>query len=181
MPLYNCFTNEICTNIYLNQTAAKPIVFDSADNNYKIYMLPVKLFKEYTIAIDCADTIEICCCVYDTYLNTSVDDRSEAGRIPLDPIATATYTSVSGAKFNKPFLYTNLTKLRDYTSDTSLAELANHEQALKMFIKLPTNCTSSIVVLEGNYIGWSDSIVKFVNVGTPNSLSTTINVQKIIQ
>ena len=44
--------------------------FDSSDTNYKIYMLPVKMFKNYTVAVDCDSDIELCCGLYDTYQDT---------------------------------------------------------------------------------------------------------------
>lgn len=38
----------------------------------------------------------------------------------------------------------------------SEAELAQNERDLKLFIRIPQTNTSTIVVLEGNYIGWND-------------------------
>ena len=58
--------------------------------------------------------------------------------------------------------------LLDYTNDGKVntliesltendkIELAQNECDLKLFIKVPVNNTSTIVVLEGNYIGWND-------------------------
>ena len=33
-------------------------------------MLPVKMFKNYTVAVDCDSDIELCCGLYDTYQDT---------------------------------------------------------------------------------------------------------------
>ena len=38
----------------------------------------------------------------------------------------------------------------------SEAELAQNERDLKLFIRVPQSNTSTIVVLEGNYLNWND-------------------------
>ena len=60
MSMYNCFSNNICTNLNINNK----YVFDSNDNNYKIYMLPVKCGAQYTIALDTDVPIELVCGLY---------------------------------------------------------------------------------------------------------------------
>lgn len=61
MPLYNCFSNRVCGKYeknlsieYMEGTTKKSIdiKLSANDKSSKIYMLPVKLFKEYTIAIE---------------------------------------------------------------------------------------------------------------------------------
>ena len=160
MPLYNCFTNNLCSNLYIEQTFGKndenKIIFNSSDRKYKIFVLPVKLFKNYTIAIDCANNVEICCGIYGKYLNTENSD--EFSSIIID-----TYSKIGCTKFNQPFLYTKLNNLNEYLTTENLIELAANESSLKMFIKVPENTKSSIVVLEGNYIGWNDKLVKNTN------------------
>jgi hypothetical protein len=37
-------------------------------------------------------------------------------------------------------------------------DIANREKDLKLFIKVPTSCKSSITILEGDYIGFNDAI-----------------------
>ena len=76
MSLYNCFNNKICNNVYYRFLVKEPnpnynstpgntknstepefitttyTTFDSRDSKYRIYAFPVKLFANYTIAID---------------------------------------------------------------------------------------------------------------------------------
>lgn len=157
MSLYNCFSNRACDKLnlkwYLNNNTE--VVFNTDDTNYKIYMLPVKLFQTYTIAIDSSQPIELCCGIYGDYQDT---------REKFNSIPQYTYKKISHSIFSQPFIF----DLLDYTNDRKVntliesltendkIELAQNECDLKLFIKIPVNNTSTIVVLEGNYIGWND-------------------------
>lgn len=160
MPLYNCFSDHVCNNIELifdiGKEDKKSITFSGSDPEYKIYMLPVKLFQKYTIAIDCQQKYELCCGIYGKYLDT----REVFRQIPIK-----TYKKVMG-QFNKPILY-DLAELlpskRDIGSDAekkqweeTMTWLAKNECDLKLFIKLPATNNSSITVLEGDYRSWND-------------------------
>ena len=97
MPLYNCFSDRICNQLKIKfnsenistgrDTQQRPISFiesvsevsfDTHDKKYKIYMVPVKLFNEYTIAIDCNVPVEMCCGIYGKYQDT----RAKFSKIP---------------------------------------------------------------------------------------------------
>ena len=161
MPLYNCFSDHICNNIELTfdvgTVAKKSITFSGSNPEYKIYMLPVKLFQKYTIAIDCQQEYELCCGIYGKYLDT----RENFSKIP-----EKTYKKVIG-QFSKPILYdlaellpSKLTKGSDEEKkqwEETMAWLAKNECDLKLFIKLPASNNSSITVLEGDYRSWNDS------------------------
>lgn len=160
MPLYNCFSDRACDK--LNIKIGQDIKFNTADTNYKIYMLPVKLFQEYTIAIDSNTPIELCCGIYGDYQDT---------REKFNCISQYTYKKIAVSNFGKPFIYDALTYTNDNTQNTLLEyldslndeaktkiEIAQNECDLKLFIKIPANNTSTIVVLEGNYLDWNSSI-----------------------
>jgi len=159
MPLYNCFSNNICNNMnltikyILEDETTITTEFNSDDAHYKIYILPIKLFTEYTIAIDCEGEIDICCCLYDKYLNTN--ELSEK-------ISKATLVKYTGMKFNNPKIYSKLLadsiKKNEFLEGTknALSEITKYESILKMVIKVPANNESSIVVLEGNYSGYNN-------------------------
>ncbi len=183
MSMYNCFSNRLCNNIKfklaLNDT--QTITVNAYDTNYKIYMLPVKLFENYTIAIDCYQGIEVFCGFYNKKLDTSAKS--------LDLIKK-TYQKVPKALFNQPFIYDKLniehwnwkdenkqTTVKGSTTGTTSAggvlvqpprlyrtdkiirsEVAMRESELKLFIKVPATNTSSIVVLEGDYRNFNDSL-----------------------
>ena len=156
MSLYNCFSNRACNKLDLKWPLhGTEVSFNTADPEYKIYMVPVKLFQTYTIAIDSTQPIEFCCGIYGDYQDT----RDKFKKLPQ-----YTYKKVSHCLFSQPFIF----DLLDYTEDGKMntlletlnnnekIELAQNEGDLKLFIKVPLNNTSTIVVLEGNYINWND-------------------------
>ncbi len=188
MSMYNCFSNRLCNNIKVTLNWEKtyeeenPITqekekiteilktaqINAYDTNYKIYMLPVKLFENYTVAIDCYQGVELFCGLYNERL-----DITEKGK----DLIKKTYTKVPKALFNQPFVYDMLDKkywsweaentiASEDTPESTMtdttkflrAELAMRESELKLFIKIPTSNTSSIVVLEGNYLNFNDSL-----------------------
>ena len=145
-------------------------IFDSQDSKYRIYAFPVKLFYDYTIAIDCSAGIEMFCGLYTSSLETT--DKG------IDLI-TKTYKKINKTLFNQPFLYDALNvKYWNFSTDTPLVniekssnryprfvtdnnitrwDIANREQDLKLFIKVPAYCKSSIVVLEGDFRHFNDT------------------------
>lgn len=149
MPLYNCFSYNTGENISINITknSKKVLTFNSSDTNYKLYILPVKYFKEYTIAIDCDKTIEMCCFLYNKYQDT---------RTQFDALYDKTYYKISNTSFNRPFIYDKLVDLDDFLDKGSFTELGQNEDKLKLIIKLPADNNSSITILEGNYLNWND-------------------------
>lgn len=167
MPLYNCFSNRGCDKLNLNWTVStehisNSISFDSSDSNFKIYMVPVKLFKKYTVAIDSETPVEMCCGIYGDYQ----DKRVKFASLPRN-----TYKRVSKSVFSQPFLYDALAYTSDDTTagyidrildskvadKTTLIELAQNECDLKLFLKVPATNTSTIVILEGDYCTWNDA------------------------
>ena len=146
-------------------TIKKSLTFSGSDAEYKIYMLPVKLFQKYTIAIDCQQEYELCCGIYGKYLDTREIFKS---------IPEKTYKKVIG-QFSKPILYDlaellpNKLPSKELTGtpeeqknkkeqwEETMMWLAKNEGDLKLFIKLPASNNSSITVLEGDYRSWNDS------------------------
>lgn len=188
MSMYNCFSDRLCNNIKTklewkanDGTLLRTATVNSYDTDYKIYMLPVKLFERYTIAIDCYQGIELFCGFYNEKLDTSTK---------AEDLIKRTYTKIPKALFNQPFTYdklcvenwnwwdeTNQTEVklstpgatsasgiaiqppRLYSTDKILrSEVAMRESELKLFIKIPATNTSSIVVLEGDYRNFNDSL-----------------------
>lgn len=142
MPLYNCFSDNLCEALSI--TSINPsFTFDTSDSRYKIYMLPVKLFKSYTIAIDSDLPVEICCGMYGKYLDT----RSKFINLPK-----ATYRKFSQLNYTNPILFDSLANISgEWVSPEVTTEIVQNENDLKMFIKLPVDNNSSITILEGDY------------------------------
>ncbi len=165
MPLYNCFSDNQCDNLKLSGniliptenktgfTRGKKVSFDTTDQNYKIYMVPVKLFKEYTIAIDSASPIEICCGVYSD--KQDIVDRYSS-------VYMMTYQYFSNFYFGQPQLYSKILNL----PQSSIDDIITHEQDFKLFLKVPVYNESSIVILEGDYTDYTNPFsVKYDSLG----------------
>lgn len=148
MSLYNCcgYDSPRDLNAFYNLGDRK-IIFSSYDQEYTIIMIPVKWGQKYTIGIDYHGDIEMACMHFED--NIMLDYNSNSGYSMLDK----TYFKVRGARFNHPFIYDKLSldevNLRKISGDAK-------ESTLKLFIKVPSSCTSSIVVLEGDYVNCSN-------------------------
>ena len=167
MPLYNCFSNTLCPRLNISFDVVEDVIdsttnkvtkkgyvakFDTRETGYKIYMIPIKLFQKYTIAIDCFTDVEVCCGFYGKYQYGSA----------YDTIAEDTYKCFNSMLFNKPVLYDPAAVLKKYLDPRHPLEIAQHESDLKLFIKLPISNKSSIVILEGDYTEYTPStIIKY--------------------
>lgn len=186
MSMYNCFSNR---RPYRLKYKDDFISLDTSDSNYKIYVLPVKLFQEYTIAIDSAYPVELCCGIH-TKLNnfTGVDTKND--EVIEQELSKLTYHKYASMRFNDPVLYTKLKDLAVTPMGTVvtaaeqevheerrklLAQLGNQTHELKLYIKLHKNAETSIVVLEGNYLGWNDAAVMQTQTGSKTKLVVAAN------
>lgn len=200
MSMYNCFNDKIYNNVYCNfalPDGHSYITLNSQDTGYRIYAIPVKLFAEYTIAIDCSQSVELFCGLY----NTSLEISAKAQKL-----AVKTYTKINKTIFNRPFLYDKLNvsnwldkndfnvtlqkpllspslggqkptitpgmSLEDGRKPSHIRndvftrwDIITREKDLRLFIKVPTSCKSSIVILEGDYREFNS--VKYLPVKVP--------------
>ena len=144
MSMYNCFNSEIGKHIVIESDSYS---FVSEDDNFVIYTVPVKFFKEYTIAIDSDTSFELMACIYSNNKVCLQNDNYEF-------LYSGTYQKIAGSKFNSPFKYS---KLKDILiADAKSNILYNQEKNLKLLIKLPKSNKSSIVVLEGDFVAASN-------------------------
>lgn len=109
MSLYNCFSNNICEQLDVTiptipGTDKYSASFKSDADTYKIYMVPVKMFKQYTIAIDSSADIEMFCGLFGKYYNSSSTFQN---------LAKNTYACLNTSQFSKPQLYTKLSTFCD--------------------------------------------------------------------
>lgn len=151
MQMYNCFTNESPVNLDVTYSNVN---FNSLDTNYQIFMLPIKYNKVYTIGIDCSSAVTLFTCNYE---NKDLLDMKDSYSIE----------TVSGTRFDKPFLF-------EAPKATS-AKMLNMESTLKLMIKIPFGCKSSIVVLEGDFRRGCDLYVNQQNFTSKSCLACTYN------
>lgn len=178
MSLYNCFVDKIYNNIHFNFSLGPnrlKISFNSQDPNYRIYAIPVKLFATYTIALDSSQGVELFCGFYNTCLD--ITNKS-------DELAKRTYQKVNGTLFNQPFLYDKL-HLNNWQEESDFLsipggtkvlrtdkytrwDIINREKDLRLFIKVPASCQSTITILEGDYRTYNNS--KYVPMQTNSAV-----------
>ena len=142
MGMYNCFSNNPTERALFNIQSGTTVVatFDSESTDYTVYAVPVKFGREYTIAIDWHGTIEMACAFYSNGNVIVPGDES------TDPMWFSTYAKRSGCRFSNPFVYD---KLAEYGKNSGVDHAM--EGCLRLLIKVPNGCKSTIVVLEGDH------------------------------
>lgn len=160
MPLYNCFGNRACPHLDIkfrlnDETDLNnyEVIFntDQSFNTtlYKYYMVPIKLFQKYTIAIQSEAAVEMCCCIY----GASQNESDKFKKLPK-----LTYQCFSDMQFDQPKLYSKVIELSKYLTKEEFLEVAQYEHDLKLILKIPAKTISSIVILEGDYINCNNSL-----------------------
>ena len=156
MPFYNCYNGEYVTDIFINTSTTTTKAVDDSGNETevttinhniiqsdpnvrgkKVISIPVKFGETYSIFIDCSTQVEIMCGFYGNkgYISPT--------QTPAVEIKTENkYASLRYTSFRDGFTYT-----------TPKPEKSTHPYTrfFRMFIQLPLNTESSIVVLEGDY------------------------------
>ena len=151
MPFYNCYNGEYVTDIFINTsttttiangtevTTIKHSIIQSDPNvrGKKVVSIPVKFGETYSIFVDCGTEVEIMCGFY-----------GNKGYI------SPTQTPAVEIKTENKYASLRYTSFRDgftYTTPKPEKSTYPYTRFLKMFIQLPLNTESSIVVLEGDY------------------------------
>lgn len=151
MPFYNCYNGEYVTDIFINTSTTTTIANETevttikhsiiqSDPNVrgkKVVSIPVKFGETYSIFIDCSTDVEIMCGFY-----------GNKGYI------SPTQTPAVEIKTENKYMSLKYTSFRDgftYTTPKPEKSTYPYTRFFKMFIQLPLNTESSIVVLEGDY------------------------------
>lgn len=165
MSLYNCFSNELAYNLYIKNSEFE---FNSDSKDYKIYKVPVKFGKEYTIAIDSASGYELLVGFNNGY-PYSVDG--------VNNYISYSYMKINSGSFRNPAWYDRLRTVEILNN-----KFVDNERDLVLYIKLPIDNDSSIVVLEGNYSCYNDYVIegdtKLKNYTTVN-FDADLNIENI--
>lgn len=144
MSMYNCVTSDFPKNMNLTvDSKYLQVEMNTSDKDYTIYMANVSAFHDYTIAIDCSEKIEI----FAGYYNNGLYQVTNTSTNRAEVFYQSTYESHSSNRHQHPFVYSKLNNSSLFTK-----ERLDHNYNLYLFIKVPSTCTSSIVVLEGNYL-----------------------------
>lgn len=142
MSMYNCFGRRRPSRIYYDQKLDNGFNLNiNTDNtNYDYYIVPVKFNKNYTIAVDSDIKWDIITLIYSNVFVTSTPKS----------LVNESYRTISGSKFNKPFLYS--------THFSSAKDCWQKEKSLVLLLKIPSGNKSSIVILEGDFTSYSNII-----------------------
>lgn len=153
MSMYNCFSNSMINNINYTDSYTG-CNFDSSNTAYKLYRIPIKFNQKYTIAIN-ADRIEILPCLYSNNKLISTVGHSQI---------------ITGCSYSSPFLVNKITPTkRQYTKEGMLC----------LIIKVQSKNTSSLTVLEGDYVNAYDRLgVKNVS-GDVCASDYIVNTEKL--
>lgn len=147
MPLYNCFSNKILddtTEIF--KLSQGDHLIDTETRDYIYYLIPAKFNKEYTVAVDCQSQYEMFCVLYKNGIINQANDRSEDS---YEVLMSETIKKINGSNFYNPFIY---------STKFDASDIWSKENCLHIVLKLPVKISSSIVVLEGNYVDKSSRI-----------------------
>ena len=165
MSLYNCYSANYPSNIVqsLILEDGNQLTINTNDSTHKLIMIPVKLGQEYTIAISCPFKYEMFCGFYGKDFYPLVKKKTKEQTLTEETIEEPTiqkqmildsHEYVKSSYFNRPFIYDKLLNV----SDNYKESYYSHQKDLKLFIKLPQNCNSTITILEGRYLNTNDYI-----------------------
>ena len=160
MPYYNCFGYEqIHSSIDVGYASESYGDYLYADNpNYKVFAVPIKFNRFYTIAIDSFTPV---------YLKSVIIDDIGLVANPLEkgvanisdylleryPGSTVGHKVLrySNTLFRRPFLYSISNKIADGFTQDQETLLQQHEKDLYLILQISQTNNSSIVILEGDY------------------------------
>lgn len=140
MPFYNCFSYRIATDFYIKPNGD---VVLSYEDKYKVVLIPVKYYQEYSVFVDSTSPVIVKPVIYNNglvYNNTSKEY--------LYNYISATNTAGAQTSFNQPFFVSvNLKENKEEHHDLVYSQ----ERYLYLAIQLEKDNKSSICVLEGRY------------------------------
>lgn len=150
MGYYNCFNYQMIDNITLDKTSKNKYLMKKSDDK-KLIAVPVKYGRSYTIAIDSDTPVEMRTLIYDKDIgNVSKEAFSES--YYSDEIID--YEFFSKTIFTEPIL-----RLIPYPDNS---QLYAQEKNLYLTIQVSADNNSSIVVLEGDYLGsWNNNQINY--------------------
>ena len=173
MPFYNCFNYKIISDLYLVDDSNEFDYMDINDEDYnsdvqqkyKVVAIPIKFDKTYTIALDCGTQVSLKSVFYGKLGALNAITPSGYGgkltdtliEVKSDESQHNKYSLTYGiTSFCHPFTYSISSS--SHSNDVTDAEMKSYERNLYLIIQLPSNNTSSIVVLEGDYTNKAEKI-----------------------
>jgi len=150
MPMYNCFNYATAENLVVNNGVIEEVIARDENKSNKTFLIPIKFNKQYTISIESGSQYYIAPILY--YDNRLVDMYVGNTQIDITNIYLKGIKSLSYSQFEKPFLFE--INLQDISNnDSILKSIYDRQDCLYLMVQMNFANNSSIVVLEGNYLG----------------------------
>ena len=171
MPFYNCYCNEFTTSsysleyysekepedIYLGSLRVTKTTTDLS--NYKFVSVPIKFGEKYTVALSSEQPVELVPCFVDKngVLINETDELLKCvshmyGNVESSRLSN--FLKKCPVSFQKPQVFHMFDlPAKDIDGDIVIdgVKLHSYEKFLRLVIKLPKKCDSSVVVLNGVY------------------------------
>ena len=167
-PYYNCYSNEYITDIdlKLNEKNRMPYIdiINSRPTNYKVISVPISLCQEYTISLDCAsEVLMIPAFVGKNGILVEQTNILHASLVaaPHEQLHKKENYIHARTNFNQPIYYYSPCIPGKY--DEGQLSLVQYEKYLRLLIKIPSNNTSSIAVLQGHFSNVKSNQDKLIN------------------
>ena len=148
MPFYNCFTGEYTSGLKITEEG----IINKINSTDKIFMIPIKFNKTYTICIDSQSELWMAPAVINNGYFVSTFRADENG-VFKEIEMTEEVCSIKGAikrypssSFNTPLIY----RLENTNPENELF-LQQDEKYLYLIIQVSEKNNSSLAVLEGDY------------------------------
>lgn len=182
LSMYNCYANQSPANF---KYVSNNINFNTSDDNYVLYMIPIKFNQKYLVGINSNLQYECILGFYDDS-NNQLFTKFETEEIEnkFKNFIDKTYKQISSSTLLNPISIStdyNLFELNSqgglYVEDSLLGDiLYSHEKDLKLFIKLPINVNTAIVVIESQLDSYDNNNPTIV---FGNEVIDDINKEKI--
>ena len=138
MPYYNCFSAKTIRGSLVEKDEGIKYV-PQIDTKTKLFAVPIRFNKEYTIALDSFGPIWLLPILY--------NKSGELKDSELNPYLDVKATTYSKLEYKNPVIYSVSTQGLDNEED-----LGHMEKYLYLLIQFPSTVKSSVTILEGNYI-----------------------------
>lgn len=150
MPFYNCWCDEYTSNFYINNGV---VVEGSSD--YKCVLVPIKLNRTYTLAMDCSSVIKIapifCDGVNLIAARAAGEDISLTEKL-CEVNNGSNVTKKTYSSFKVPFTISIRNRSEDESNNDVLEQLfQRNEKYLYLLVQVAPSVTTTFIVLEGDY------------------------------
>lgn len=137
MSMYNCFSNMEASGVSISSPSGG-FSFSSSDASYNIYVVPVRAFNDYSIALSSTQPVEAVACIYDG----GVNDIFGGGM----KFYNSTYVRIPYSRMHEPYLYRKL----DRSSGSITSDVYLNDDHLCLLLKIPSAVETSVAVIEGD-------------------------------